>query len=317
MTPIFDFKQQTYAVVIALLLGLGSPAQAEIQTRAEYLMGTVFKIQLELESKTHAETEALFSEAFRLLREHDRALSDYDPDSELNRVQPAARTDWTPVSPLLCKALVEARYYGLLSEGAFDISVGPLVALWGFKDRQFRVPEDTEIANQLAQTGLNSYSVMQTQQDCQLRIWHPQTALDFGGIGKGLALDAAAVWLRAQGVTRAALDAGGSSMRFLGAPSQSPRGWPVLLRKGSQALWLKDISLASSGDDQQYFIHKQVRYGHILDPRSGRPVSQVRPVSVLGPTAALTDALSTALTVLPETKGQQLTNLLAARAIMP
>lgn len=284
--------------------------QADLQTRAEYIMGTVFKITLENASPAH------FAGAFKILRAHDEVLSDYDPHSELSRVTPLARRDWTPVSPILCRALVQSRYYGLLSQGAFDISIRPLVALWGFKDGQFGVPSAPAIAHARLATGWHQIGLRQQQTGCSLRLWHPDSELDFGGIGKGLALDAAADWLRSQGLTRVALDAGGSSMRFIGAPSTSPRGWPVQLRgQRDPSLWLRNSALASSDHGEQFFEHAGQRYGHILDPRTAWPVPAREGVTVLSASATSADALSTALMVLPTAQGDRLANLLAAEVI--
>ncbi|HEY9839952.1 MAG: FAD:protein FMN transferase [Candidatus Sericytochromatia bacterium] len=313
------------ALVLAAgaLLATGAnaaPGKPTLQTRAEFSMGTVFTLSLQAQAlpdprAAARQVDKLFAGAFAIIRAHDKALSDYDPTSELNRVQPLARRGPTAVSPLLCHAIAESVRFGDLSSGAFDITVGPLVRLWGFKDRHFQVPGQAAISRQLRAGGLDKISLSRDSSGCRLALGTPGTALDFGGIGKGLALDAGATWLRGQGVRVAALDAGGSSMVFMGAPEASPRGWPVLLRDGSRLLWLKDRALASSGDDQQFFVQNGIRYGHILDPRSGWPVPARAGVTVIGRDATSTDALSTALMVLPHDQGDRLADLLDAEVI--
>lgn len=280
------------------------PGDDNIVTRVEYIMGTTFTISL------LAKDQAAFDAAFALIRAHDAALSDYDPESELMRLQPLARQDWTAASPLLCKALRESRYYGLISDGAFDISVGPLLRLWGFKDRQYRVPSAAEIAAARAAVGWNRIGLQSGEAgSCRFRLWHPGTALDFGGIGKGLALDAAAELLQRHGVKVAALDAGSSSMRFLAPPAGSPRGWPVLARNGDETLWLSHKALASSDSGEQSFAQKGVRYGHLFDPRTGWPIPAARGMTVLAATATAAEALTKAALILPPAKAAALAKL--------
>ncbi|MGV3525140.1 MAG: FAD:protein FMN transferase [Candidatus Sericytochromatia bacterium] len=298
-------KAQAAFALLALLSSI-RPLQAEAQTarlftRAEYLMGTVFQVQLEAPSEQSA--DRLFAGIFDILRAHDQALSDYQPDSELNLALQRAPSESVSLSPILCHALRESLGYARISEGSFDISVGPLVRLWGFKDGDFRVPSpaDQQAArsrSQLSQIHLSG---------CQLRT-EAGLELDFGGIGKGLALDAAGSWLRAQGVQVAAFNAGGSSLLLMGAPAGSPRGWPLVLRQNpiQEPLWLRDQAVSTSGDDQQFFVSGQRRYSHLFDPRTGQPIRWSGSITVRADSAATAEAMSKALLLLTEAQQREL-----------
>lgn len=296
-------KAQAVLGLLGLLLA-SPPTQAETErlfARAEYLMGTVFQVQLEAPSQQAA--DALFAGVFDILRAHDQALSDYLPDSELNLALQRAPSESVRLSPLLCHALHESLGYARISGGSFDISVGPLLRLWGFKDGNFRVPPATEQRAARSRSQLSQIHLT----GCQLRT-EAGLELDFGGIGKGLALDAAGAWLRKQGVQVAAFNAGGSSLLFMGSPAGSAQGWPLVLRHTpSQApLWLRDQAVSTSGDDQQFFISGQRRYSHLFDPRTGQPISWSGNITVLAESASTAEAMSKALLLLTQAQQREL-----------
>lgn len=309
------------AVLAAILAGLpvcAQPVQIRHLERAEYLMGTVFQLQLEA-PVPRPELQRLATGVFARLRHYDTLLSNYRQDSELTQVEREARLSPVALSPEFCQALVAADYYSRLSGGAFDITVAPLVRLWGFKDRHYHLPTQAELDSVQTAVGMAHLQ----RQGCQLRLDQPGTDLDFGAIGKGLAIDAAMQVLRQQALHldpdlnhwAAALDGGGSTQYFWGAPASSPRGWPVVLRGSAQVVWLKNQAISSSGDDQQFFERAGQRFGHILDPRTGRPVPEPGAVTVIADSATAADALSTALLVLGPTQDASLAWLLHLRIL--
>jgi len=290
--------------------------QAKLVTRATYAMGTLFQVKV-----IHPDVQmaaAAAEAALAEIRSQDQQLSDYLPDSDLNQALAQAWPGPVGISQGLYEALKEAQEYSLLTQGAFDISVGPLVSLWGFRGGPLRVPKDTEILDTLKRVGYHRVLLMNHPPRLQLTV--PGMKLDFGGIGKGRALDKAVEVLRQRGITVAALSCDSSSS-FLGAPPQSPRGWPVVVRHPRDretvfsTLWLKDQGLSTSGDDQQYFEQAGERFSHILDPRTGRPARYLGSLTVLAKTAAQADALSTALLVLPIDQAKALAAQQGIRAL--
>lgn len=278
------------ALILSLMLSIPAWAQKQIYSQAEYIMGTVFTVKIESAQPPTTWMDAVFE----ILRHYDRLLSDYRPDSERSRVlqQPAAQP--TRLSQEFCRALVWSQYFSVLSEGAFDITVGPLVRLWGFRSGELQIPSAQALQERRQATGYQKIQV----QNCRLTRSHDSVEMDFGAIGKGLAIDAAVSYLKQQGVTVAAIDGGQSTQYFLGAPAQSPQGWPVNIRGQETLFYLKNKALSSSGDDQQFFEHEAVRYSHILDPRTAFPLRNHGGVTVIADRAMSADAMSTALVVL-------------------
>ena len=287
------------------------PVQAATYRQAEYVMGSVFEITLDTsETLSEAEQSAFFLPLFAQLRHQDQVLSHYRPDSELMTVVAALRQPKASPQKLstdLCYALKQARFYHQVTGGSFDITVGPLVERWGFKSHQFRVPSPEEIADGLRYTGFRQTDF--DAQHCVLSGVAPvNNPLDFGALGKGIAIDRAVAYFRdhlhadypqTQGL---AIQGGGSSAYFWGAPEATPQGWPVISRWGDhQVYWLKNQGLGVSGIDQNFGVYQGQRYGHILNPLTGEAIRaeqiQGDQVYVVAETAEMADVFSTALWV--------------------
>ena len=185
------------------------------------------------------------------------------------------------------------------TEGAFDITSGPLTRCWGFLRRQGRLPELAEIAAARAVVGSDKMLLEDGAKTIQFL--QPGVEINLGSIGKGYALDRAASLISGD-VRNVLLNAGASSMRAVGV-GEDGRGWLVGLRhprskfKRIGMLRLKNCALSTSGNEEQFFEHGNRRYSHIIDPRSGWPAEGVTSVSVVAPTGALSDALATAFFV--------------------
>jgi len=211
----------------------------------------------------------------------------------------------------LCKQLYEA------TSGAFDITSGPLTRCWGFLRRQGQVPRQDEIDQAMPSVGSDKLLLDDTTKS--VRFAHQGMEINLGSIGKGYALDSAADLMSTR-VNTALLNAGSSSMRAIGK-GEHGNGWLVGLRNPRSkrrrlgVLRLRDCALSTSGSEEQFFEHQGQRYSHIIDPRSGWPASGVTSVSVVAPTAAISDALATAFFVggrqLAEPYCQTHTNVLA------
>ena len=193
----------------------------------------------------------------------------------------------------LCQRLYEG------TDGAFDVTSGPLTRCWGFLRRQGRMPSQAEIDQSKSVVGSDKLLLDDTMKT--VRFARVGMEINLGSIGKGYALDSAAELMSTR-VSTALLNAGSSSMRAAGK-GEDGSGWLVGLRNPRSklrrlgVLRLRDCALSTSGGEEQFFDHQGQRYSHIIDPRSGWPASGVTSVSVVAPTAAISDALATAFFV--------------------
>lgn len=265
-----------------LLVPAAGPLQVE---RTTYAMGTTFSIVLygsDAESMKRA-IDAAFDEAHRL----DALLSNYLPESEWSRINREAAADPVPVSPESFRLLSDCMDYSRASEGTFDLTVGPLMRAWGFFGAEHRVPSSEEIRETLAIVGYQHVHLDASTHT--VRFDQHGVEIDPGGVGKGYAVDRMVAILRARGFRNALVAASGSSIFGLGNPPEESRGWPVSIadpwdhRKNVAQVFLKDMSLSTSGTAEKSFRAGGHRYSHIMDPRSGVPAESAVQVTVIAP----------------------------------
>jgi thiamine biosynthesis lipoprotein len=234
--------------------------------------------------------DAAFDEVDRI----DRLMSNYKPDSPLSRLNREAAQKPVKPEPELFDFLAECLRYSRASEGAFDITVGPLMKAWGFFRGEGRMPSEQELAE--ARRGVGYRHVVLDATERTVYFDRPGVELDLGGIAKGYAVDRAITVLKKWGVSRALVSAGGSTIYGLGAPPNET-SWEVKIQdpmapdKISMAVQLKDQALSVSGSYEKYFEMGGRRYSHIMDPRTGRPVEGVISVAVITDTGTEGDAL--------------------------
>ncbi len=227
----------------------------------------------------------------------DAMMSSHDPASVLNGVNRAAGRAETVVPPEIITVLESARLYHSATGGAFDVTVGPLLELYGF----FRgaesgaYPDDRMIAETLA--GVGFANVNTDPGRSVVGLLHPRSRIDLGGIRVGHALDSAARILRLRGIESALLNHSGDILA-IGAPPGSA-GWEIGIQdpespRGTVASFtLKDRSVSTSGNYENFIDTDRGRIGHILDPVTGRCPSGFLSVSVMADTSLAADALST------------------------
>ena len=263
-------------------------------------MGTILEITLHAPETplAHATLADLFALAARL----DAAMTLYDPHSELSRLNQAAGRGPVAVDPELARILEAAVAYSRLTQGSFDVTVGPLVALWTRAGETGEPPSAEAIARARALVGADQIRV----EGSFVTLAREGVSVDLGGIAKGWALDRMLPLLRQRGIDRALLDFGQSSLWALGAPPGTA-GWRLLARGPDQGalgvLTLSDQALSVSGSLGQWVEIGGRRYGHVLDPRSGLPQGRRRQALVVAPNAALAEALSKGLLILGEKEG--------------
>ncbi|MDD5512743.1 MAG: FAD:protein FMN transferase [Candidatus Omnitrophica bacterium] len=236
----------------------------------------------------------------------ERLLSKYDSQSEIFRLNQQGRLQASPETYDLIK---RSKELSRVTAGAFDITVGPLMDIWGFADRDFQIPSRAQIRRALALVGSDKIILQDADNVVKLKI--PGMKLDLGGIAKGFAIDRAVARLKSSGITSCLINAGGQVF-CLGSKSGVP--WRVAIQDPRNNdfrgyLELVDRTIATSGDYNQYFIRDNRRYSHIIDPRSGYPAdSGVVSVTVISDQGALADGLSTAIFVLGKDKARLLVN---------
>ncbi len=233
----------------------------------------------------------------------EEQLSVFRPTSEVSRLNVSAFAEPIAVEARLFDLLHQAAHLSHETHGAFDIATGALTKAWGFYQRQGRVPTPAERSAAMAKTGSRFLSFDADART--VRYLREGLEINLGGIGKGYALDRAAdVLTRDRGIRCALIHGGMSSVRAVGSLLPDGRGWPVRVKHPWAdgvhlgTVWLADRAMGTSSATFQHFEYNGQKLGHVLDPRTGWPATGVAQVSVIAPTAAEADALSTAFFVL-------------------
>jgi len=230
-------------------------------------------------------------------------LSIYRADSELSRINQQAAREPQTVRGDLFELLIQAKALYDRTEGAFDLASGALTALWKSCRRHERIPDVTEIADCLEKSGMQHVEL--NPEKNTVTFHRVGIVLDPGAIGKGFALDEGMSLLLQQdgGPQSFLLHGGHSSLKAVGG-HHGHSGWPVgignplFTNQRLGTLLLCNSAMATSGSNIQFYRHEGRRYGHILDPRTGWPIDGMLSVTVLAPSAAIADALSTAFFVM-------------------
>ena len=282
---------------VALQAGAAAASATERMEAAAAIMGSEFRIACYAASKKAA--AGAITAAFDEARRVDGVLSHYKPGSELSRINAEAGRREVAVSPEMAGLLADCLGYSAASAGAFDITVGAIVAAWGFFNGGGRMPGAWTLWRARRNSGYRHLRLDRAKGT--VRFLRSGLKLDPGGIGKGYAVDRAVATLEEYGVESALVSSGTSSVYAMGSPPEGG-GWTVDLRgpEGPAAVAtvrLRDEALSTSGSYEKFFESGGTRYGHVLDPRTGRPAAEVEGVSVILPRTIDTEAWATALHV--------------------
>lgn len=286
-----------------------------VTKQREFLMGTV--VDITVHNRDAAAAGKAVEEAFAEAKRLEGMLSIYRPDSEVTRVNRSAGKEAVRVSEETFYIIEKAVEFSVISGGAFDITVLPLVELWDFPDGG-RVPSDEEISEALELAGYRG--ILLDREDSSVKLTREGMKIDLGAVAKGFVVDRMADILRGAGMSGALVNAGGD-IYALGT-SYSGGGWRVGLRHPREKQKIVDVftlegrAAATSGDYERYFTLDGERYSHIIDPVSGRPARGVMSATVLAETCMEADALATMLFVLGPEEAESIIQRFNAEAVI-
>ena len=279
-----------------MVLGICGCQSQHLYKDTRVMMGTF----VEVTSSDKNAANIVFNEIKRI----EGLLSKYKPDSEVSKLNKLGKLNASPETFYIIK---KAKEFWQMSGGAFDITVGPLMDLWGFTDKKYRLPTEDAIKNTLNFIG--SDKIILHDDNNMIEFSLSGVKIDLGAIAKGYAVDCAVKKLKEFGIKSCLINAGG---QVYGLGDKFGRPWNIAIKdpRGEDLiayLELKNRSTATSGDYEQYFIKGGLRYSHILNPKTGYPAdSGIISVTVIAPDGLTADALSTAIFVLGKAKGSEL-----------
>ena len=300
-------------LVVMWLVGMALqaiPSTASTLKRFEFTQTEMaVPIRIVLYATDDATAAAAAKAAFTRFHELNAIFSDYDPQSEVRRLCDAS-SEGKPVrvSEDLWRVLVRALALSTRSDGAFDVTIGPVVRLWRSARRTKELPSPQSLQGALSRVGYRWVRLHPEQRTVELL--RPKMRLDFGGIAKGYAVDEGMKAIRDRGISRMMVEAGGNI--GLGDPPSEQRGWRIgiaprdIHSPARQYLWLSHLAISTSGDLWQHAVISGIRYSHLIDPQTGMALTDHSSVTVVGPDGLSTDGLSSAVAVLGPEKGLKL-----------
>lgn len=299
-----------WALLWGVVLAWSAAAETAELERFQFTqveMGVPFKILLYAPDKVTA--KGAFDAAFSRIGELNRALSDYDPQSELSRLSATCPSPAPiPLGADLWLVLDRSQALAHQTDGAFDVTVGPVVRLWRRARRQKEMPPPDRLAEALTAVGYRHLELHADKRTARLLV--PNMRLDLGGIAIGYAVDEAMKVLRQHGITRSLIDASGDILASDPPPGKA--GWTVsVIPLSDDGTPTRDVLLAhaaisTAGDAFQHVVIEGRRYSHIVDPRTGLGLSDHTGVTVIAKDCITADGLDTAVNVMGPEAGLKL-----------
>jgi thiamine biosynthesis lipoprotein len=271
-------------------------------TSQNRLMGSAFEFIVVAESEKSG--NALLEDAIFEVKRLEALLTEFHQDSQTSLINRNAGLGQVSVDEEVFQLIVRCNNISRLTGGAFDITSGILKKLYNFKGEHFVLPDHQTIARALDKTG---YAKMELSPPGNIRLTRQGMHIGFGAIGKGYAADKVKTLLQQKGVQSGVINASGDltawGKRANGEPWKTGIANPDDLSKIMLWLPLDELSVATSGNYIQYFDLNGKRYSHNIDPKSGYPVQGIKSVTVISPSAELSDALATAVSVMGRKAG--------------
>ncbi len=304
MPEIFYKKRNS---LLGLFLFFCSYAHA--QNRYEFThpqMGTMFRIILYAADSTQALRAS--QKAFIRLDTLNMLLSDYREDSEINTLcRTSGSGAFVKVSNDLWRITQASIEAARLTDGYFDITIGPMTQLWRRMKRQQQLPTDKLIEEARAKVGIENIVLHKQEQSVMLK--KKGMRIDFGGIGKGYAEDEMMKTLKNEGIRSAMIEAGGNIVVSAAPPKE--KGWKVSIN--NEDYYLKNCGISTSGDKYQFVEINGRKYSHILDPKTGIGTTEPKQITVITKDGTSSEWLSKGIYLMSNEKGQKLARKLKAR----
>jgi thiamine biosynthesis lipoprotein len=305
------FTSAIAALVIAALAGCSFQPDEKTWEISGAIFGTSYHIDIVLD-EDQSRLESLASGIEAELRRVDASMSTWKKDSELSRFNAKPdQSEWTPVSEPLYEVLKESEKVARLTSGAFDVTIGPVVNLWGFgpRARPEHSPSDDVLADVLSRTGHEHLALRADPPAIRSDV--PQY-IDLSGIAKGYGVDVVARYLDKQGVSAYLVEIGGE----VRSKGRKPDGdvWRLAIeqpvsesRQVNRVIALDNQSMATSGDYRNYYESEGHRYSHTIDPATGKPITHnLASVTVIADNCMTADALATGFNVMGFSQAQAL-----------
>ena len=298
-------------------VGCGKPEEFQTVQESRILMDTLVSINVyAAKPADEAAIRRATAEAFAEMSRLDSLFSAYRTDSEVARLNNAATTASMIISSDLDSVLRVAEWAAQISNGAFDVTIAPILHLWGFGTDSIGIPAPAKITAQMARVGYKNLELAAdvVNQKKMVTFRHPGMSIDLGGVAKGYVVDRGLAVLRQAGIRDAMITAGGD-LRTLTSPLTAGRRYiwiqhprPANPDSAAQSFFGRfklegDAAVSTSGDYERFFINDNKRYHHIIDPHTGYPSARAVSVTVIAATSVQADALSTALFVLGPERG--------------
>jgi thiamine biosynthesis lipoprotein len=286
--------------VILILLPGKILSQTEVKSqRFEFShksMGTIFRIICYTDQEDLAKQKSI--EAFKRIDQLNYIMSDYLPDSELNRLSRSSGSgEYVQVSPDLLKVIKTGQEWADKTKGIFDITIGPYSQLWRRAGRKDILPTSEQITAASESVGFefihidtDKGAVMLSQKGMQL---------DLGGIAKGFAVDEIYNIFNDAGINRLLVDGGGDIRTGEAPPGK--KGWKLVLenlQEDNQVMYATNASIATSGDLYRFVLIDSVKYGHIIDPRTGYGLTTPRTVTIQASNCMEADVIASTISIL-------------------
>ena len=299
-------------IVVWIFVGFGCIGQSWYRIQdTERKMGTTFSITCYARDSIKA--RALISESWSRIDQLNLIFSNYLEESEAIKISQAAGTNrWITLSPEFSSVLKESLKLSKLSEGAFDITIGPLSKLWRRAIRRGELPSDEMIMNTLRKVGFEKIQFDESTD--RIRLLTTGMQLDFGGIAKGYTVDE--VWriFRDNGMTKVLIDAGGDI--YAGEAPPGTEGWEIAVGDTQEILQIQNAAIAGSGDRFQFLTIDGRRYSHIIDPRIGKGVEGPRETYVESESCMIADALASTINIMGHEKANGLLQAYPSSALL-
>jgi len=291
--------------ILLLTFTTGCGNNKQVFSKTQLLMGTIAEIKILDDDAVRA--EEVIKKCFDKIKEIEEKMSFQCPKSELSFLNQNAGKK-IKVSKDLFYVLERSLNYSKVSDGAFDVTIGPLTELWGFDENKKIIPSRDKIAQKAVLVDYCQVELNSKKQEVFLK--QKGMKIDLGAVAKGYAIEEAVEIIKEAGIENALVDIG-RNIKVIG---KNPYGkiWKIGIqhpRKPNEifsVLPLENMSVATSGDYEHFFIHNGIRYHHIIDPKSGYPTNVCISVTIITPSAMIADILSTAVFVLGEVAGMDL-----------